>query len=476
MYEDFFEKNKAKCPRCNVGYISINTGGIDNRANEPIYKCDYCFQKFTPAYYSYVLKEFGKSKIKPRMNRQILFAISIPIVLAIALILYQNFVKESSPEISFNVSVSGSYVTVANGGTKAIPEGYLELLINGKKIDLVNDEINPGEEAVFNIAGIAGINEGLLSIKSEREVKSVNLAPIKDIATDTRSITTTTTSTTSPTTTTTTSTTTTTITSTTTTTPTSTTTTTTTVPTSTTTSTSTTTTSVSSTTTTTSTTIPVTGFLVKPYLIYPADKPMYPEYETAVNSYIEELKAWYLQKVGKTFSTTPLQIVRSSRNYLIMRCGDYPTQACINDPSKLEGNWAQYMNEAIHGGRAEYYNGGPSWDKDTVDLVFGAGGGGYAGANARGTEGGWAVVSDWVLEPISGVANTWGIPCSYSSEWQCSGGTPKGTPAHELGHAFGLPHPGQQYCSQTIMECHWNYPVGLLQQETDALRQSPFFQ
>ncbi|MDP2640924.1 MAG: hypothetical protein Q8P39_00055 [Candidatus Yanofskybacteria bacterium] len=218
-------------------------------------------------------------------------------------------------------------------------------------------------------------------------------------------------------------------------------------------------------------------FFVKPYLVYPADMLMYPAYEAAVTEYLMELQQWYLGQVGAAFQMASLVVLRHpSRNYLEMRCGENPSQECIRDRSLLEGNWAQYMNEAIHGGVARYESGGPHWADHTAYLVFGAGGGGYAGANAKGHEGGWAVVGDWVLEPISGVANEWGIPCSYSSGWQCEDGVSKGTPAHELGHAFGLPHPGEEYRDSTIMEWHGGYPeVGFLDQEREFLRVSPFF-
>ncbi len=216
-------------------------------------------------------------------------------------------------------------------------------------------------------------------------------------------------------------------------------------------------------------------YIVKPYLVYPSDKPMYPEYEEAVKKYMDELQGWYGEQVGKTFEMQPLQVVRSQYTYDTMRCDPNPDDStlpstdCLNNPNRLEGNWGAYMNKAIH-------NGVERWDEQTATLVFSAGGGGYAGANKLPNDTGWAISGDWVLEPISGKANEWGIPCRYSDGWQCSGGVPKGTPAHELGHAFGLPHPGSQYAAQTIMEWHGNYPgVGFIKQEVDYLKNSPFF-
>lgn len=219
-------------------------------------------------------------------------------------------------------------------------------------------------------------------------------------------------------------------------------------------------------------------YLVKSYLVYPADKPVYPEYETAVNKYLVELQNWYKGKVGVTFTMAPLQIVKSQYNYDIMRCDPSPfdqtppSRSCLSDPKKLEGNWGMYMNLAIH-------NGVERWDEKTATLVFSAGGGGYAGSNKYGNDAGWAITGDWVLEPISGKANDWGIPCKYSDGWQCAGGVPGGSPAHELGHAFGLPHPDEQkYPGErvSIMRWHGDYPqVGFLPHEVEFLKNSPFF-
>lgn len=226
--------------------------------------------------------------------------------------------------------------------------------------------------------------------------------------------------------------------------------------------------------TVTSTSVP-SEYIVKPYLVYPADKPVYPEYETAVKNYMSELQAWYKQKVGKTFYMLPLKVVRSSYSYDIMRCDPNPndsipsSDACLKDPKRLDGNWGYYLNKAIHDGVEK-------WEEKTAALIFSAGGGGFAGANKYPNDTGFAITGDWVLEPISGKANDWGIPCKYSDGWQCAGGVPGGSPAHELGHAFGLPHPGGQYADQSIMEWHGGYPtVGFLPSEVDQLKKSPFF-
>ncbi len=212
-----------------------------------------------------------------------------------------------------------------------------------------------------------------------------------------------------------------------------------------------------------------TKYLVKPYLVYPADKPMYPEYEQAVNSYLIELQNWYLDKVGKTFTLAPLQIIRTPENYLTLRCGDNPSEECRNNPSALVGNTPMYINKAIH-------NGQERWDEQTVALVFSVGAGGYAGGRLNSGDAGFAIVGDFVLEPISGKANDWGIPCKYAT-WQCELKNARGTVAHELTHGFGLGHPFISSPDMwTIMRQPSVYPeVGFLPFETDFLKQSPFF-
>ena len=71
--------------------------------------------------------------------------------------------------------------------------------------------------------------------------------------------------------------------------------------------------------------------------------------------------------------------------------------------------------------------------------------------------------------------------------WPC---VPHGTMAHELGHAFGLPHPVDDPATRdvafhSIMQTHWNYPNiappdespwGFLTVERTALWSNPFFQ
>jgi hypothetical protein len=200
---------------------------------------------------------------------------------------------------------------------------------------------------------------------------------------------------------------------------------------------------------------------VKLYYIYPSDQPFHQEYVDAINNVMIEINEWYRTKAGVNFRLEEV-VVMQGFDYLTMRCGTFPTQECMDDRTK-HPNWQRAVEQIIDG-----------MPDKKVALIFGQGGGGFAGANLLGNYAGFAYVGDWVLEPISGVREPATAHCGYAT-WQCEGGVPKGTIVHELGHAFGLHHPVAD-AGISIMKWHGDYPnTEFLPHEQKILQLNPMF-
>ena len=203
-------------------------------------------------------------------------------------------------------------------------------------------------------------------------------------------------------------------------------------------------------------------FRVQPVYLYPQDLEYHVEYEEAIDSTMKEIQQWFLDKVGHTFHLKPLQVKQHYSNYLEMRCGSAPTQACIDSVMDFYSWGTSLSQDTMH------------WEEKTVTLVFAQGGGGWATSKIYGKYQGLGLLGDWVLEPVSGFRDTMANHCGFAT-WQCEGNVPKGTVAWALANAFGLKKPiGED--KNTITDWHGDYPeVGFLAYEVFTLQNHPAF-
>ncbi len=96
---------------------------------------------------------------------------------------------------------------------------------------------------------------------------------------------------------------------------------------------------------------------VRAYYVYPSDQPYHQEYVDAINTYLDELRGWYREESGGSFHLVGfVQPVRSSQNYLTMRCGPTPTSACQSNPQS-----SRTGSTRCHRPSAASRRGSPRW-------------------------------------------------------------------------------------------------------------------
>ncbi len=188
------------------------------------------------------------------------------------------------------------------------------------------------------------------------------------------------------------------------------------------------------------------------YLITPKDKPFNAGYYNALSTTTVQLQAWYkLQMGGKTFVLNPL--------VLDTLTGLHNTEwynGNNGDQSGTDPRFYGYYNTFYE---MQQLLGSGFNTSDYVYFVYVAAPGGGAGTA------GFCAMGDQDLKGLLG-QNPENL---NPNRWIGGGG-------HELGHAFGLPHPDNQNGQSIMWTGYLIYPDCLLQQsDKDILNASPFF-
>lgn len=188
------------------------------------------------------------------------------------------------------------------------------------------------------------------------------------------------------------------------------------------------------------------SYKVKIVYFYPADYKYDQRYVNAIDPFVKDIQKWYADQLGGTaFYTDPVVVIKGQKN-----TADY---------GAAQPTWADVESEL-----GVQCGGG----NKTVTLIFLArplqwGNGRSCGPwYSGGTNNGDVTVSETTFDAqIVGIV-TGTCPNGYLlGDWRCSVTAAKGGIAHELGHAFTLPHPlscdvtAYAYCNNTVMWSWW---------------------
>ncbi len=195
-----------------------------------------------------------------------------------------------------------------------------------------------------------------------------------------------------------------------------------------------------------------TEYKVKVYYFYPTDYTPDERYIRAIDPFVKNIQDWYAYNLyGYTFSSDPVityQGLKTADEYI------------SNGPP-----WARIMEEL-----GVVCGTGPS---KIITLVFLARTVPHAGGRpcvidnwyVGGTTNGDATVSESDLDAEIVATQTGFCPNGFPlGDWRCSPMAQRGGVAHELGHAFTLPHPPgcdieyYDYCARTLMWSWWKWP------------------
>lgn len=211
---------------------------------------------------------------------------------------------------------------------------------------------------------------------------------------------------------------------------------------------------------------PQTMPIVAPVLFIPKGLASDPAYLPGINASVASVAAWYARELhGHTFTPVPARVV-AGQFPLTHYCPKTidPLQ-CIQIPGKFGADSGDVYNVL-----SDLASQGLPIRSGVVTLIFWVGGYGYAAGANSGRGSGFAAVADWALTGASGaryVENRCGD--LFMGLDPCTRERTLGVIAHELGHAFGLPHPTDDgrpptdpdYFGRSVMSSElWDFPNG----------------
>lgn len=209
-----------------------------------------------------------------------------------------------------------------------------------------------------------------------------------------------------------------------------------------------------------------TSTKIQPILFVPSNLIADPDSLSTINNTMQELRSWYASQLSaKTFNIVPtIEVIGQYELKHYCPNTTVDTQ-CIQVPGEIGADPGD-INNVLDDLSAQ----GNPIEENVILMIFWVGGYGYAGGAKWTDRSGMAAVGDWALDGILGKYESGNATsnCDHSSSAQiiCRKNAQIGTIGHELGHAFGLPHPtndnsqpgDQNYWLSTLMAVPWDYP------------------
>lgn len=227
---------------------------------------------------------------------------------------------------------------------------------------------------------------------------------------------------------------------------------------------------------------------IVPVLFVPSDRVADPGYMTAISETMVTVQNWYtVQLGGATFNFAAPRLIQ----------GQFPTLHYCPTKQKngkctqqAEGDWVS--PESVDAVMSDLSRQGIRAEAGTILLIFWHGGGNSAQGTVTSPTSGHVLMGDWALEGISGKfeqgTSTSGCTTSQFASAFCKKNAQIGSVAHELAHAFDIPHPQDddrvptdpQFWFKSVMQAPWDWPTVVFldnpaNPEKARLRRSPFF-